>query len=276
MNNKKNIFQYKAAVWDIYGTILCSDKRKVSKTKKDVFIYVITSLVKYYFGLRPDLKDLYLIKNLYYKKIADEKNFKKSQGIDYPEVIIEKIWKNIFKEVLKINVSVSKSKDFAYDFETRINPVKLAKNVDKYLLALKNNNIINGIISNSQFYTLIILNNELKKINPDYSVDFFFNKKYMLLSYKTIYSKPSVYLFKKMIDKFNSKDIFPEDIIYFGNKIEKDVIPANLVNIKSVLVSIEQDDYFSQDEIIKLRRKYNFIHLKNYNNFNSFNLQLSK
>ena len=75
-----------------------------------------------------------------------------SQGIDYPEVDIIRIW----QQVLGLD-DMPWVKDFALEYELIVNPVYPMPGLEELLSACNTRKMPMGIISNAQFYTVYLL-----------------------------------------------------------------------------------------------------------------------
>ena len=93
------------------------------------------------------------------------------------------------------------------------------------LQTLKDMNLKLAIISNT-FVTASTLNNHLKEVN----IFEYFDE--IVYSYQLPWRKPNPRIFKHMAEQFNLKT---ENIMYVGDRIDKDIIPSIKLNITPVL-----------------------------------------
>ena len=84
----------KAVLFDVYGTLLISRAGDISIAEKEAVnnIIGIERLLKKH---RID-RDASLFYQEFINEIEGEIEQRKEGGVDYPEVVIEKIWKNLF------------------------------------------------------------------------------------------------------------------------------------------------------------------------------------
>ncbi len=184
-NLKKKI---KCMIFDVYGTLFISGSGDISIAKeKSSEEYIETYeleqlLIKFKIRKTPEaiLNDLFS---------AIEKNHVKlkKQGIDFPEVEIDRIWMSILK-----NNDPGTVRKFAAMFEMIVNPVYPMPNLKEMLSACKKSQVLLGIISNAQFYTPCLfdwlLDSNLKKLG--------FHPDLILFSYKSGHAKPSPFMFQ--------------------------------------------------------------------------------
>ncbi len=210
-------------LFDIYGTLFISESGDISLTKKkSKKIKEINSLLKK-FKFNKNTEDV-LEKYFYF---IEKKHVKlKAQGIEFPEVEIDKIWMS----VLGINDRPAVKK-FAAEFELIINPVYPMPNLKKMLDFCIKSNLQIGIISNAQFYTKYLF----KWFLGSYPDKLGFNPEIIIYSYNFGHGKPSMLLFKYAADRLKQKNIKPESVLYVGNDMLKDIYPAQKAGFKTAL-----------------------------------------
>ncbi|MGM5483547.1 MAG: AAA family ATPase [Nanobdellota archaeon] len=217
----------KAILFDIYGTIIKSDAGDLddSLCKQNNIIKSLNKLKEKY---QVNFESETIMKS-YFDEIKSDHKEKEKQGIEYPEVQIEKIWEKVFR---KNGISSVKSfKQFAYDFYDKCSERSLYKGVKETLKLLKKEGYYIGIVSNAQFYT----SKDLKRLLEINDINEIFTEELNFFSYKMGYSKPNPEVFKNVNLALNKKNIFPFETIYIGNSAEKDIQTSNDANIISCL-----------------------------------------
>jgi putative hydrolase of the HAD superfamily len=174
-----------------------------------------------------------------YNQVVEEYIKKaKTSGIEYPEPDIRSIWQSVlsilrknklvrFRESSKLYESVS------VEFEARMNPVWPVPGIVDTLVYFKLSGMKQGIISNSQFYTPIVL-----EALTGYSLqDLGFSEELLHWSYEEKMKKPALQFYKNYIDKARNAypDIKPENMLYIGNDMLKDIYPAHTLGMKTAL-----------------------------------------
>jgi putative hydrolase of the HAD superfamily len=93
-----------------------------------------------------------------------------------------------------------------------------------------------GIISNAQFYTAPILEafckSRLEQIGFDSQLSYF--------SYCFGRAKPDVFLYNRAAEGLADLGIAPEQVLYVGNHMAKDIVPAKTVGFKTGLFAGDQ------------------------------------
>jgi putative hydrolase of the HAD superfamily len=139
--------------------------------------------------------------------------------------------------------------DTIFVFEILSNRVYPMPGMKETLLAIKEKGIPLGIVSNAQFYTPIIMNYFLTgEINCKQDIEHF-EKDLSVYSFKELRAKPDTELFNKFIPTLEKKyNVLPQEAIFVGNDMLKDVYTATNAGLKTVL--------FAGDErSLRLREK---------------------
>lgn len=160
----------------------------------------------------------------------------KSQGIDYPEPDVRKIWMKVLEtlidhELIEGDLKDKSARYFGIEFEFRINNIWPVPNSKELLETLLQHDYTLGIISNSQFYTPLAFEAFLGKT----PVDFGFNPKLLIWSYKAGRKKPSRQFYQLFVNAAEEEGFRPEEVLYVGNDIRKDVQPAKSLGMKTAL-----------------------------------------
>ena len=160
------------------------------------------------------------------------------KGIEYPEPDIRDVWSDVL-QIMKSEELVTFEDDpllyntISVEFESRINPVWPMPGVKKTLLHFKNLGIPQGIISNSQFYTPIVL----EALTDSSLSELGFNPNLLHWSFEEQMKKPGLTFYRNYLKKltaFNSA-LKAEHVLYIGNDMLKDVWPAHTVGMKTAL-----------------------------------------
>lgn len=226
--------------WDIYGTILKTPAGEMSDLlarKSDLLKAFLMTARR--FGLGNDSDKLY---DLYRSFIEKEHTRKAKIGISYPEIDITDVWRGILKK-FSIDPDEDLIKDIAsYFYEVSSKP-KVYPGVYSTLKELIQR-YKQGIISNSQFYTIPNLLNQLRNQGQVESVRDLFDEDLIILSYKLGYAKPNPKIFTLAVKKtgYNIKQT-----VYVGNDMYNDVYVPKSLGFKTIL-------YAGDPETVRWRR----------------------
>lgn len=176
--------------------------------------------------------------NIYNQVVESHIQDLKDQGIEYPEPDIRNVWKQVLKKMDEQDLVNYEHDDSIYDivsveFEARMNPVWPMEDAEDTLNHFKKKGVTQGIISNSQFYTPIVLEAltglSLKELGLE--------EKLLHWSYKENLKKPGLQFYDDFIKKLKEFDdsLEPSNVLYVGNDMLKDVYPAHHFGMKTAL-----------------------------------------
>lgn len=217
-----------ALLFDVYGTLFISGSGDIGMAQKQSGLEkkIKTLLNKYKIKETPRT-----IQERFFAEIEKTRQKLKRKGIDYPEVVIEKIW----KQVLKISAQET-TKNFALEYELIVNPVYPMPQAEKLLNYAQEKNILQGLISNAQFFTPLLFPALLKKNLKALG----FHKDLMFFSYKKHYAKPSLFLYNEAKRTLRKKNIKPGHTLYVGNDMLNDIYPAKKTGFMTALFAGDQ------------------------------------
>lgn len=233
-------YPVKAVIFDIYGTLLISssgdiDQASLSNENMQAALKAGGFDID---ECKPETCS-FLLEQLQIQ-IEEQHKSLKEKGHPYPDVDIFKVWKSMFKaaeekDLLKLTGNESLP-DTIIVFELLSNRVYPMPGMKEILLWIKEKGIPMGIVSNAQFYTPIIMNYFLTgDFSTQQEIDLF-EQDLSVFSYKELRAKPDTALFEKFIPVLKSEyNIQPQEAIFVGNDILKDVYTANKAGLRTVL-----------------------------------------
>ena len=210
-------------LFDIYGTLFISDSGDigVAKAKGQKQHHLKELLEKYDLKLTPEKLLLAL-----YARIEEVHGELRKDGIDLPEVEIDKIWMHILQSHDRHFIQ-----QFAIEFELIFNPVYPMPHLKEMLSDLKHRRLLMGIISNAQFFTPYLfewfLDSDLKGLG--------FHPNLVILSYQLKYAKPSAMLFDLAVRRLSELDVQAASVLYIGNDMLNDIYPARNAGFNTAL-----------------------------------------
>lgn len=219
-NLKKKI---KCILFDIYGTLFISGSGDIGVAKKELQNAgkIEHLLQKYRINKTAEavLKDLFIA-------IENKHKIMKKNGIDFPEVEIDRIWMDVLE-----NNNPDTVRDFAIEYELITNPVYPMPNLQELISACTEKKILMGIISNAQFYTSYLfewfLNSKLEDLG--------FNPALCFFSYRLGRAKPSPFMFKTASEKLKEISVPANLTLYAGNDMLNDIYPAKQAGFNTAL-----------------------------------------
>ncbi|NQT09792.1 MAG: HAD family hydrolase [Desulfobacteraceae bacterium] len=219
-NLKKKI---KCMMFDIYGTLFISGSSDIDVAKKGMQKAgkIERLLQKYRINKTPKavLKDLFTA-------IENKHKAMKKNGIDFPEVEIDRIWMGVLE-----NNNLDTVRNFATEYEMIANPVYPMPNLEKLISACTEKKVLMGIISNAQFYTSYLF----KWFLGSGPVKLGFHPDLCFFSYRLGRAKPLPFMFKTASKKLKEIGVPADSTLYMGNDMLKDIYPAKQAGFKTAL-----------------------------------------
>lgn len=210
-------------LFDIYGTLFISGSGDISVAQKASPAARNLQRLLQKFNIRKTPRDL---TEELFRAIEDEHRRLRNDGIDYPEIKIDQIWKQILK-----TDDLDSVRRFAIEYELIVNPVFPMPNLDKILTACKEQNLTMGLISNAQFFTPLLFEWFLHA-KP---VDLGFHSELIFLSYQLGHAKPSLVPFEKAAGVMNAMGLSTDASLYVGNDMLNDIYPAKQLGFQTAL-----------------------------------------
>lgn len=236
----------KAIIFDIYGTLLISASGDIDQAvERNLFVekalevsgisasaeFVATAILAY----KAEIKKVH--------RIAHKKS------ITHPEVDVIAIWKQVFANN-DIEANELQVMQYSFMYEVQSNPVYPMPNMVKVLEQLTDQGIPLGIVSNAQYYTLPIMNHFIEDSIQNQESVTMFDADLCAFSFREHIAKPDLRLYKKVSKSLKEKyGITPDQCLYIGNDMYRDVYPANKLGFKTVL-------YAGDQRSIRLRKEH--------------------
>ena len=213
-------------MFDIYGTLFISAAGDISLAKKTSPEDRKLQRLLQKFNIRKTPRDL--IAELV-QAIEDEHRRLIEDGIDYPEIKIDQIWKHILD-----TDDLDSVRRFAIEYELIVNPVFPMPNLDKTLTVCRKQNLTMGLISNAQFFTPLLFE-WFFQAKPE---DLGFHPELIFLSYQLRHAKPSLVPFEKAATVMKVMGLRPAASLYVGNDMLNDIYPANSLDFRQPYLQV--------------------------------------
>lgn len=240
-------FPTKVVIFDIYGTLIISASGDVDKAS-----YSSSMIKKALNGGRFQIlmdseeafNDIYRDFNAY---LFGHLSGTRRAGKPYPEINVLEVWQDtLVAAEKKGKILITSESDinlFTFIFELESNPIWPMPDLKEVIHGLKSKGVTLGIVSNAQFYTPVIMNYLLNgSIENRYDITPF-EKDLSVFSYKELRGKPDTFLFEKLVPELAKINVKPEEVIYVGNDMLKDVTTAEKVGFKTVLFAGDERSY---------------------------------
>ena len=210
-------------LFDIYGTLLISTSGDISLSRHENLPPEKLKHLLKKFRIKSDPRTLMTALK---QAIASTHQSKREKGVLFPEVEIDHIWMQVLNNRQREFV-----RKFALEYELTVNPVYPMPHLEELLQTCRSQKILMGLISNAQFYTAYLFK-WLLGAGPE---DLGFHPQLIFLSYQMGYAKPSPELFQRAVDTLKRMNIQPQAVLFMGNDMLNDILPAKRVGFKTAL-----------------------------------------
>ncbi|MEX2462923.1 MAG: HAD hydrolase-like protein [Balneolaceae bacterium] len=236
--NLRELTDIKVIAYDFYGTLFISGVGDIGiddgKLDPTLFLDVLKSS-----GIEVISKDVATKGFNIYNNVVQQFIEKFSdEGIEYPEPDIREVWGHVLKRMkteslIEYHENRQLLDQISIEFESRMNPVWPMPGVIETLHHFKDLGIPQGIISNSQFYTPIVL----ESLTEQSLTDLGFSNQLLHWSYEEKMKKPGLPFYKNYLHKLNAfdTDLVAENVLFIGNDMLKDIWPAHSIGMKTAL-----------------------------------------
>jgi putative hydrolase of the HAD superfamily len=161
----------------------------------------------------------------------------RSSGIDYPEVDIVELWREVLAELARCRVieeadaRAADPKRLAVEYEVRTNPCWPMPHLPECLDWLRQGGLVLGLVSNAQFYTPELIEALLGKPAEQWG----FPADLQYYSYQYGRAKPGLALFERALAALADRRIAPGGALYVGNDVLNDLLPASKLGLRTAL-----------------------------------------
>ena len=225
--------QLRAVMFDIYGTLLISACGEIgTETDGDTEAALAAAFTA--MGLPADRAGESAGELL--QTISRHHEDSRRQGIDHPEVDIVAVWQDVLERLDLLpapghGALTFDIKRLAIEYEMRVNPTWPMPNVSQALRSLRQEGLTLGLISNAQFFTIelfpALLGQSIQDLGFDPELQFY--------SYQHGQAKPALVLYQLAAQAFESRNIRPDEVLYIGNDMLNDMLPAHQLGFRTGL-----------------------------------------
>lgn len=226
----------RAVVFDIYGTLLISASGDIGLAGERGEKQAFSAAYEAAFASPPPSNMAQRVAERLKSLILEHHAARQGQGIDYPEVDILNVWKQLLASFER-NADRNRIETLAVEYECRVNPVWPMPGMVELLEALNARDLSLGIVSNAQFYTPLTIQalagSGLRELG--------FTDDFCTWSYRELEAKPSTAIYQKTLDALKQRDdIEPNQILYVGNDQRNDIWPAAMLGCRTALFAGDQ------------------------------------
>jgi putative hydrolase of the HAD superfamily len=231
-----------AVLFDVYGTLVISDSEDISITSEMSKPQALTEALQCT-GFSGKLDEAGAKGTAWLLQAIQQTHARQRQaGIVYPEVDIREEWEIVLQRLqqghlLEGEITTETVMRVSVEYEYRVNPVWPMPDVSLTLQTLQAQGCMLGIVSNAQFYTLLLFPAFLGKSY----IDLGFDPNVCAWSFQLREAKPSAHLFRGIVERLQDQyRIVPAQTLYVGNDKLNDILPAAQCSLKTALFAGDQ------------------------------------
>jgi len=227
-----------AVIFDFYGTIFISGVGDIGIDDGKSDAGLLLGALK---GAEIKVKDSKAGNRgfeIYNAVVSEEIEKIKSGDIPFPEPDIRVVWEKVLRQLHDeglVDTSGTENihERMSVEFEVRMNPIWPMPDLHETLSEFNTRNIKLGIISNSQFYTPIAF----EALAGSSLANLGFSGDLLHWSFEESMKKPGLLFYRRFLEKAGKAfpNLKPENYLYVGNDMLKDIYPAHHFGMKTAL-----------------------------------------
>lgn len=231
----------RALLFDVYGTVFISGTGDISLAKEMSNSRTLAEALEYadFSGNLEEAGERGA--QLLLETIQQTHATRRLEGSTSPEVDIREEWHTVLvklqvEDLLEGEITDETIGRVSVEYECRINPVWPMPDLRETLHVLRHMPLLLGIVSNAQFYTLLLFPALIGRAHTDLG----FDADLCAWSFQYQEAKPSTRLFAGVVEHLQQYGISPEEALYVGNDMLNDIWPAAQLGLKTALFAGDQ------------------------------------
>lgn len=257
--------EIRVVTWSVYGTLLriSSGELLFEHPQKFIMDIVLDKTLQEFkmwgsMTRKPGQPAEYL--GQLYAKALEEQRFAPSPGEKYPEILAEQVWEGIIKKLLQkeyqFDVSFygslnEFSRKVAYFFHASLQGVACQEGAAAAMKHVAAVGCKQGLVDNGQVFTPVQLARSLRQQNSTTELSKLLDNDLSVLSFQHRSRKPSDRLFRILLGQLEPAGIQPDQVLHIGSDVEKDIIPANRLGIRTGLFAGDKGSLRATPEQLK-------------------------
>jgi FMN phosphatase YigB (HAD superfamily) len=252
----------KAVTWSVYGTLLAIQGGELWFEHPDPFVmYTALSKTIQEFKMwgcmsRKPGQPADHLKQVYTDLLVKQK-LQPSGGEKYPELQSDLLWEAFIKRLLQNDYTFNAgffgalnefSRKVAYFFHASIQGTAAYPGAVLALRQVKSLGLVQGIIANTQCFTLVQLERALLKQDAGARLDDLIDPGIRACSHELRARQPSEKLFRSGLQALAKGGISPHEVLHIGSHVSLDVIPARRIGMRTALFARDKSSEESANE----------------------------
>ncbi len=231
----RSLEDVRAVLFDVYGTLFISGTGEVATSREAACEWAFAAALEAVDTRLSGPPDDGL--RLLFRRIEELHAIAYQRGIEYPEVDIVEVWRFVVAEMSERGMLIDAGphaldlRRLAIEYEARANPLWPMPGLSECLGQLRSRGSVLGIISNAQFYTPELFPALLGHRAEDWG----FDPALQYYSWEHGVAKPGPEMYRMAAEALGVRGIEPAEVLYVGNDMLNDIIPATNVGFRTGL-----------------------------------------
>ncbi len=255
----------RAVIWNVYGTLLSiSGGSLLLQHANDFVMEVALEKTIHEFKMwkamtrKPGNPAHYM--RLMLNNVIDELKFTSIKGEKFPEIATDQVWLAILKKLMQNEYTYMVSQmgaldeyaqKIAYFYHASLQGVAAYPGAARALYAVNEQLGWQGIMADGQCCSWVQLKRQLQEQEPAMAYETFLPAEHRCWSFQCLGRKPSERLFRIMLNKLSDSGIEPEQALHVGSSIERDLIPAKRLGMRTALFAGDKNTIQATNEQLR-------------------------
>jgi FMN phosphatase YigB (HAD superfamily) len=239
----------RAVTWNVYGTLLSLAGGELYFEHPDKFVMdvALDKTIQEYkmwasMSRRPGQPTEHL-REVYGLQLAEQR-MAPFGGEKYVEVLADRLWETFIKKLLQKDYKFDAgkygslnefSRKVAYFFHASLQGTACYPGTAEALGHVKESGRLQGIIGNTQCFTMVQLARGLSRQDPRAKVDELIDTDVSAFSHEVRLRQPSEKLYRHALTALSKRGISPDQVLHIGPRILLDIVPARRLGMKTGL-----------------------------------------
>jgi hypothetical protein len=257
--------EVRVVTWNVYGTLLSISTGGLvfEHPQKFVMDIALDKTVQEFkmwgaMSRKPGQPSEYMRE--IYNRVLDEQRLAPSPGEKYPEILADKVWEGIVKKLLQKDYKFDTgffgslneySRKIAYFFHASLQGTACYRGAAQALEHVQSLGLAQGLIADTQCFTLVQLQRGLARDGANESVDSLLERPLRALSHELGARKPSERQFKALLAAVATRGIEPGQVLHVGSRIAQDIAPARKLGMRTALFAGDKESLQASPEQLK-------------------------
>lgn len=158
-------------------------------------------------------------------------HLRRREGVHHSEFDIRNVWRQLFIDHGNAPLTDGQIEEVALIYECEVNPVWEMPGASSVLQILKKRGVILGVVSNAQSYTKMVFEGVVGSSLSEFGIE----PSMSVFSFELGEGKPSTRLYEMLSSAIREKGIEPNEVLYIGNDMRKDILPARETGFRTAL-----------------------------------------